>query len=41
MLLVDDAEALFLVDYHQTEFLESNVFLKQAMGADADIDAAS
>ncbi len=39
-LLVADAEALFFVDDEQAEVLELDVFGKQAVGADEDVDLA-
>ncbi len=39
-LFVFDAEALLLIDNHQAEVFEGDVFLKNAMGADQDIDTA-
>ena len=35
-----DAEALFLVDDHQTQIAELDVLREQAVGADGDIDLA-
>ena len=40
LLLVQHAEALFLVDDHQSEFLEPNVLLDELVRADDDIDRA-
>ena len=41
LFLVRDAEALFLIDHHQTQFLEPNVGRDQAVGADDDVDLAA
>ena len=38
LLLVEDAEALLLVDHEQTEILEHDVAGEQAVGPDHDID---
>ena len=37
-LFVADAEALLFIDDEQAEVLEFDVFRKQAMGADEDVD---
>ena len=39
-LLVFDAESLLLVDDHQPQVLERDVFLQDAVGADQDVDLA-
>ena len=38
LLLVQDAEALLLVDHEQTEVLERDVAGEQAVGPDHDVD---
>ena len=37
-LLVHDAEAVLLVDDHQSQIFELDILLQQPMGADDDID---
>src|ERR1019366_9239044 len=39
-LLVFDSEALLLIDDHEAEIPELDVFRKQAVGADGDVDFA-